>query len=84
MSPLARQTGLSNAVQVGQILGLMVNGWACDRFGYKRTIGVSLILVICFIFITFFSTSLAMLTAGEILCGMPWGVFQTLSVTPSP
>ncbi|GAA6006959.1 hypothetical protein JCM11491_001455 [Sporobolomyces phaffii] len=73
------QTGLSNAVQVGQILGLMLNGWACDRFGYKKTIGASLFIIIGFIFITFFATSLPMLLVGETLCGLPWGVFQTLT-----
>ncbi|GAA5994505.1 hypothetical protein JCM5350_004669 [Sporobolomyces pararoseus] len=73
------QTGLSNAVQVGQILGLMINGWACDRYGYKKTIGASLVIIIGFIFITFFAHSLPMLLAGELLCGLPWGVFQTLT-----
>ncbi|GAA5871436.1 hypothetical protein JCM16303_000755 [Sporobolomyces ruberrimus] len=73
------QTGLSNAVQVGQILGLMINGWACDRYGYKKTIGFSLITICAFIFITFFATSLPMLLVGETLCGLPWGVFQTLT-----
>ncbi|SCZ87903.1 BZ3500_MvSof-1268-A1-R1_Chr2-3g05371 [Microbotryum saponariae] len=86
----AWQTGLSNGAQVGSILGLMVNGWACDRFGYKKTICTSLVLITCFIFITFFSVSLPMLLAGEILCGIPWGVFQTLTtayaaeVCPAP
>ena len=31
------------------------------------------------IFIPVFSTSLPMLFAGELVCGLPWGVFQTLS-----
>ncbi|GAA5935223.1 uncharacterized protein JCM15063_000974 [Sporobolomyces koalae] len=75
----AWQTGISNAVQVGQILGLMINGYCCDRFGYKKTIGASLLLIIAFIFIPFFATSLGMLLAGETLCGVPWGVFQTLT-----
>jgi len=55
---------LSNAVNIGQILGLMINGWACDRYGYRKTIGVSLILITLFLFIPFFSTSLGMLLAG--------------------
>lgn len=33
----AWQTGLSNAVQVGSILGLMMNGYLTDKFGYRRT-----------------------------------------------
>jgi len=75
----AWQSGLSNAVNIGQILGLMINGWACDRYGYRKTIGVSLVLITLFLFIPFFSTSLGMLLAGEMLCGLPWGVFQTLT-----
>ena len=65
----AWQTGLSNGVQVGSILGLLLNGWACDRFGYKKTIGASLSLITAFIFITFFAVNIEMLLVGEILCG---------------
>ncbi|KAM0754348.1 MFS alpha-glucoside transporter-like protein [Meredithblackwellia eburnea MCA 4105] len=75
----AWQAGLSNAVQVGSILGLMINGWACDRFGYKKTIGISLFLIIAFIAITFTAKSITVLLVGELLCGFPWGVFQTLT-----
>ena len=39
----------------------------------------ALFLVTCFIFIVFFAKSLTMLLIGEILCGIPWGVFQTLT-----
>lgn len=37
--------------------------------------------LICTIFITFFAPSLPVLAVGEALCGIPWGVFQTLSTT---
>ena len=50
-----------------------------DKFGYKKTIMGALFLVTCFIFIVFFANSLTMLLVGEILCGIPWGVFQTLT-----
>ena len=33
----AWQTGLSVAGQIGSIIGLFFNGWACDQFGYKPT-----------------------------------------------
>lgn len=36
-------------------------------------------MMICFIFITFFAQNLGMLMAGEILCGLSWGVFQTIT-----
>lgn len=29
----------------------------------------------------FFAQNLGMLFAGEILCGLPWGAFQTLTTT---
>ncbi|KAM0756383.1 raffinose family of oligosaccharides transporter [Meredithblackwellia eburnea MCA 4105] len=75
----AWQSGLSNAVQVGSIIGLLINGWACDRFGYKKTIGLSLFLIMCFIAITFTAKNITVLLIGELLCGFPWGVFQTLT-----
>lgn len=37
--------------------------------------------LVIFIFIPFFAPSLAVLAAGEALCGVAWGVFQTLSTT---
>ncbi|KAL8293322.1 hypothetical protein RQP46_000023 [Phenoliferia psychrophenolica] len=75
----AWQTGLSNAVQVGSIIGLLINGWACDKFGYRKTIGLSLILITAFVSIPFSAKSIEVLLIGELLCGLPWGVFQTLT-----
>ena len=31
------QASLSNGAQVGEIIGLAINGWASERFGYKKT-----------------------------------------------
>lgn len=75
------QTGLSNGALVGEILGLMINGIMAERFGYRKTLIASLLLVIGFVFIIFFSTSLPVLLVGEILVGIPWGVFQTITTT---
>ena len=33
------------------------------------------------IFLLFFAQNISMLMAGEILCGIPWGAFQTLTTT---
>ncbi len=77
----AWQTGLSNGALVGEILGLFLNGIIAERIGYRKTMIGSLSLVVCFIFILFFSQSLPQLLVGEILCGIPWGVFQTLTTT---
>lgn len=75
----AWRSGLSNGALVGEILGLMATGICQDRFGYKKTIGVALVGVVCFIFLTFFAVDIGMLMAGEVLCGLCWGVFQTIT-----
>ncbi|PNY29695.1 General alpha-glucoside permease [Tolypocladium capitatum] len=75
------QAGLSNAMSVGQIFGLFVTGIASERIGYRKTMLVSLVLVIAFIFVLFFAGNLATLLVGELLMGIPLGVFQTLTVT---
>ena len=77
----AWQAGLSNGVNVGEILGLFVNGIVSEKYGYRKTMIVSLILTIGFIFINFFAQNVQTLLVGEILIGIPLGVFQTLTVT---
>ncbi|WAO92417.1 MFS domain-containing protein [Fusarium falciforme] len=77
----AWQSGLSNGTLCGQILGLFFNGIIADRFGYRKTLIGALIGCIAFIFIIFFSETLIQLLIGEILIGIPWGVFQTLTTT---
>lgn len=75
------QTGLQNGTNVGQILGLLIAGLIADRWGYKKTMLGALISLIGFIFIMFFAKDIGMLFAGEVLCGIPWGAFQTLTTT---
>jgi len=77
--PAAWQAGLSNGANVGEILGLFINGIVSERYGYRKTMLVSLVAVAAFIFIPFFARNLIDLQIGEILCGIPWGVFQTLT-----
>ncbi|KAM0326267.1 hypothetical protein ACHAQA_006864 [Verticillium albo-atrum] len=77
----AWQSGLTNGMLVGQIIGLFINGIIAERFGYRYTLVGSLGLVAAFIFIIFFAESLVQLLIGEILIGVPWGAFQTLTVT---
>ncbi|KAJ6035845.1 hypothetical protein N7540_000124 [Penicillium herquei] len=75
------QTGLQNGTNVGQILGLLIAGLIADRWGYKKTMIGALIALIGFIFLMFFAANVGMLFAGEVLCGIPWGAFQTLTTT---
>ncbi|ETS86940.1 hypothetical protein PFICI_00768 [Pestalotiopsis fici W106-1] len=77
----AWQSGLSNASAVGQLFGLAINAYSQDRFGARSTIMVFMIWMAAGIFIPVFTPSLIVLAIGEFMCGVPWGVFQTLSTT---
>ncbi|OJJ46721.1 hypothetical protein ASPZODRAFT_97172 [Penicilliopsis zonata CBS 506.65] len=77
----AWQSGLSNGASVGEILGLFINGWASERFGYRYTIMVCLVLIAAWTAIFFTAQNVQALLAAEILAGIPWGVFQTLTIT---
>ncbi len=73
----AWQIGLGNAANVGTVIGVFANGWLTHRFGYRRVFLVSLFFLAMFIFIVFFAPSIQVLVVGEVLCGIPWGVFST-------
>ncbi|KAJ5542375.1 hypothetical protein N7535_004795 [Penicillium sp. DV-2018c] len=77
----AWQAGLSNGAYCGEIIGLFINGWASERFGYRYTIMACLILVTAWTSIFFTAKNVQSLLAAEILSGIPWGVFQTLTIT---
>ncbi|KAJ5343664.1 uncharacterized protein N7506_003488 [Penicillium brevicompactum] len=75
------QAGLTQAMSCGQIIGLFINGLVSERFGYRRTLMVCLTATVGFIFILFFAPNVQTLIAGELLMGIPLGVYQTLTVT---
>ncbi|KAF6816665.1 MFS maltose permease [Colletotrichum sojae] len=77
----AWQSGLSNGARAGEVLGLILAGWTADRYGYRITTIGFLIMMIVFIFVLFFAPNIQILVLGEVLCGIPWGAFQ--SVTPA-
>lgn len=77
------QVALSISSTVGIIISLFANGFLVERFGHRRVILVSLVLMAAFVFITFFAQTLPQLLAGQILCGLPWGVFATMGPTYS-
>lgn len=72
------QNGLSNAVSIGTIIGAFANGYFTHKFGYRKVLLASLLLVVGFVFIPFFAPNLGVLLAGELLCGIPWGVFASM------
>ncbi|KAG9242028.1 general substrate transporter [Calycina marina] len=75
------QSGLSNGANVGEIIGLFINGWVSERFGYRYTVMTCLVCIIGFTAIFFTAQNVVSLLVAEILCGIPWGIFQTLTVT---
>jgi SP family general alpha glucoside:H+ symporter-like MFS transporter len=75
--PARWQAGLSNGAYVGEILGLMINGYVSERFGYRYTVMTCLGLIIAFTAIFFTAKDVIAIQVAEILCGIPWGVFQT-------
>lgn len=79
--PAHWQAGLSNGANVGEIIGLFINGYVSERFGYRYTVMTCLTLVIAFTAIFFTAQNVIALEVAEILCGIPWGVFQTLTIT---
>ncbi|KAH3686957.1 hypothetical protein WICPIJ_002055 [Wickerhamomyces pijperi] len=79
--PAKWQTSLSMAVNCGEILGLFISGVIAERFGYRRTLIGALAFTTAFIFIVFFAVDIKMLLVGEILMGVPWGMFQTLTIS---
>ncbi|KAF7999520.1 hypothetical protein HF325_006196 [Metschnikowia pulcherrima] len=79
--PAKWQTALSMAVNIGEIIGLFLAGIISDRIGYRKTLIGALMMVTGFIFIVFFAPNVQVLLVGEILLGLPWGAFQTLTVS---
>ncbi|KAJ5414267.1 Major facilitator superfamily domain general substrate transporter [Penicillium cosmopolitanum] len=67
----AWQSGLNNGASVGEIIGLLLNGFVAERFGYRKTMIGALFLTILFIFIPFFAPNIEVLQVGLILMGIP-------------
>ena len=77
----AWQSSLSNGALIGEIIGLLGVGVIAEHASFKKTLILALALVTCFIFLLFFAQGLPMLLVREVLCGLPWGEFQTLTAT---
>ncbi|OQE12780.1 hypothetical protein PENFLA_c063G00321 [Penicillium flavigenum] len=75
------QFALSTAAQAGEIVGLLANGYVADQIGYHWTTVSALTFLMLSIPLSFFALNIRMLLAAQIVCGIPWGVFQTLSTT---
>lgn len=76
-----RQLTLSDLALVGQIVGLLVSGYVVDRIGYKFTLIGGLVALAGAITAPFCAMNFGVLAVGQVLCGIPWGIFQTTVVT---
>lgn len=79
--PARWQVGLSMCVYCGEMIGLQFTGILADHFGNRWTLIGGSFLLLGFNFILYFANSLTMIAIGQILCGIPWGSFQTLCVS---
>lgn len=79
--PSKWQTAINDGVLATEIIILFFVGSITDRLGYRWTMIMSLAMIAAFIFIQFFSTTLPVYLVGEVLLGIPWGIFQTVTTT---
>jgi len=75
------QTGLGMGNPIGQVLGALACGWPLEKLGRKLTLAICCIWSICFVFVQFFSTTIGMLCAGEILGGLAYGFYVVIAPT---
>jgi SP family general alpha glucoside:H+ symporter-like MFS transporter len=73
------QAGLGNASGIGAFFGALLNGFLVTKFGVKRVIVGALIFLSAALFIVFFAPNIQVLLVGQLICGLPWGVFATIA-----
>ncbi|KAK8113373.1 hypothetical protein PG984_013899 [Apiospora sp. TS-2023a] len=82
------QVGLSMASTVGGIFvadthpwkpGGLINGHFASRYGYRWVMIIAMGILNCFLFVVVFAPNRGVLLAGQVLCGLCWGVFATLA-----
>jgi hypothetical protein len=64
------QAALSNTSVAGEIVGLFLNGFSTDRFGYHWTMIGALVMMLLFVFPAFFAVNVEMILASQVLCGI--------------
>lgn len=67
--PASWQTGITIAPTCAEILGLFLNGYLTEMFGYRKILLFTLTFMNLAIFVTFFSVSKEMLLVSQFLCG---------------
>jgi MFS transporter, SP family, general alpha glucoside:H+ symporter len=64
--PAPWQAGLGNGARAGEIMGLLLNGIVCERFGFKKTMIGTLVLMAGLLFIPFFAQNIQTLLVSQL------------------
>ncbi|KAI9157979.1 Maltose permease [Paramyrothecium foliicola] len=73
------QMALGMASPLGNVIGITLNGFLTDHFGHKIVLQIGLLSLSCLIFIQFSAPNVQTLLVGQLLCGIPWGIFTTMA-----
>jgi len=69
------QSALQMGGPLGAIIGVCLAGPLTSRIGYRWATIIGLMLLNAFIFVFYFANSLAVMFVGQLLEGVPWGIF---------
>lgn len=75
------QMAVQQAPTIGCVFGIFLASWMQDKYGYRPTLQINLVLITGILFIIFFAKSVEMLFIGELLAGIPWGAFSSSAVS---
>ncbi|PYI06056.1 sugar transporter [Aspergillus sclerotiicarbonarius CBS 121057] len=75
------QTALGSGGYIGVICGILLNGYITERIGMKKTLVLAYIAMTGLTFILVFGETKDLLLVGQILCGIPWGIFTATAPT---
>ncbi|GAA5843769.1 hypothetical protein JCM11251_006802 [Rhodosporidiobolus azoricus] len=81
--PTAWQSALSSGTNAALIIGIFIGAPLVDRYGYRLTMIGGLLWSFGFGFMILFSNDLTHLIIGNMLCGLPWGLFAVSAVAYS-
>ena len=63
------QSALGSGSVAGAFIGAFANGFLCHRFGFRRMFIAGMILMIAFVFISFFGETVKLQVVGQVMCG---------------
>ncbi|RSH95538.1 hypothetical protein EHS25_000630 [Saitozyma podzolica] len=73
------QVAIGQAATIGSFFGLILGGWQVDRFGYRNVMLVNMVCMLPSVVLVTFAPNQVALLLGQMLCGIPWGVFAALA-----